>query len=112
MYAVVYTKEMYDEGYDEAVESKTKVYYCKKKALAAAYIKKRYNALVKSLENKERSNKIGSVFLKHIGSDSTFACIRYDVNTHSEYPYVVERFMTIRMSEILDLKNGPGLHVE
>ena len=88
------------------------VYYCKTKKLARAYLEKRYNA---SLNSIKRQEKINASEIELINCDKTWCNIEYkEKNLTGEpgYFHTQEEMRIVRAQEILDLPNGPALHVE
>ena len=89
------------------------VYYCKTKKLACAYLEKRYNSRLNSVK---RSDGLGIEFIYcGIMGDKTWSNIEYkekNLTGDPGYFHTQEEMRVVRAQEILDLPNGPALHVE
>ena len=89
------------------------VYYCKTKKLACAYLEKRYNSRLNSVK---RSDGLSIEFIDcGIMGDKTCSNIEYkekNLTGDPGYFHTQEEMRVVRAQEILDLPNGPALHVE
>lgn len=92
------------------------VYYCKTKKLACAYLEKRYNASLNSIKRQEKINASEIELINcGINSDKTWCNIEYNEKNLTGEPgyfHTQEEMRIVRAQEILDLPNGPALHVE
>lgn len=116
MYAIVYTKANVSSLNECIGIPKIKVYYCKKKKLAAEYLDIRFNRLNSMMLNKSKANPNMIEFTNSgCKGDKTWACVEYvDKNLLTEpcYHHTIEEFSIVRAQEILDLASGPSLKVE
>ena len=92
------------------------VYYCKTKKLACAYLEKRYNARLTSVRRSDKIKALGIEFINcGIMGDKTWSNIEYkekNLTGDPGYYHTQEEMRVVRAQEILDLPNGPSLHIE
>lgn len=116
LYCVVKTMTRIGSITEATVIPVPSVYYCKTKKLARAYLEKRYNARLNSIKRKEEINASEIELINYgVNSDKTWCNIEYkEKNLAGDpgYSNTSEEMRIVRAQEILDLPNGPALHVE